>query len=465
MKVVAIILAGGVGNRFNLEVPKQFVKLAGKLIIEHTIDVFEKHQLIDEIYIVVHKEFYNLTEDTVQRDAYKKVKKILIGGATRQESSKIGVFACEDDVEKVLIHDAVRPFVSEETITIIILALDKFPAVDVAIPSADTIIEVSDEKTINDIPPRKYLLRGQTPQGFWLPVIKKAHILSEKEGYTGAVDDCSLILGYSLGNIYVVDDSEYNMKITYPIDLHIADKIFQIYKVKLANIDFKILKKGLNNKIVVVFGGTSGIGLEICKMCNELGGHAYSFSRRTGVNIRDFESIKKALKEVYVIYNRIDSIICSSAILKMALIETTEISDIVDQININLIGNIFVGKASISYLKETKGSLIFFASSSYTRGRSAYTPYSASKAALVNFVQGFAEEVNHYAIKVNVINPERTDTPLRHKNFKNEDNTLLISPRYVALTTLRTLVSDITGAVIEVRKIDENEEYSSYPTI
>lgn len=458
MKVVGIILAGGVGNRFDLETPKQFVKLAGKLIIEHTIDVFEKHRLIDEIYIVVHKEFYNLTEDTVQRDAYKKVKKILIGGANRQESSKIGVFACEDDVEKVLIHDAVRPFVSEEIITNTILALDKFPAVDVAIPSADTIIEVSDEKIIKDIPPRKYLLRGQTPQGFWLPVIKKAHILSEKEGYTGAVDDCSLLLKYDLGSIYVVDGAEYNMKITYPIDIHIADKIFQIYKVKLANIDLKTLKKKLNNKVVVVFGGSSGIGLEICKMCKELGGHAYSFSRKTGVDIRDFERIQKALGEVYKVHNRIDSVICSSGILKMSFIETAEISDIVDQININLIGNMLVGKASIPYLKQTRGSLIFFASSSYTKGRSGYTPYSASKAALVNFVQGFSEEVSHYGIKINVINPERTDTPLRRKNFGNEDKTLLLSPRFVALTTLKTMISNITGAVIEVRKMDEERD-------
>jgi len=457
MKVVAIILGGGVGNRFNSEVPKQFVKLAGKLVIEHTIEVFEKHPLIDEVYVVVHKKFYNLMEDIIQRNVYKKVKKCLIGGVTRQESSKIGVFACEDDVGKVLIHDAVRPFVSEETITNVILALDKFPAVDVAIPSADTIIEVSNKKIIRDIPPRKYLLRGQTPQGFQLPVIKKAHTLAEKDGYSGAVDDCSLILKYDLGSIYVVDDSEYNMKITYPIDIHIADKIFQIYKVKLPNIDLKTLKKGLNNKVVVVFGGTSGIGLEICKICKELGGNSYCFSRRTGVDIRDFESIKKALKEVYKNNNRIDSVVCTAGILKMSLIETAKISDIIDQININLLGNILVGKASIPYLKETRGSLIFFASSSYTRGRSGYTPYSASKAALVNFVQGFADEVSHYGIKVNVINPERTDTPLRRKQFGNEDTTLLLSPRFAALTTLKAVVSDITGAVIEVRKMDENK--------
>ncbi|MHA1370962.1 MAG: SDR family NAD(P)-dependent oxidoreductase, partial [Promethearchaeota archaeon] len=457
MKTVAIILAGGIGNRFKLEIPKQFVKLSGKLVIEHTIDKFENHPLIDIIYISVHSEWYNLMEDIIKRNAYKKVKKLLIGGATRQESSKIGCFACEHDIDKVLIHDAVRPFVSEKTISKVILALDKFPAVDVAIPSTDTIIEVSDEKRIKAIPPRKYLMRGQTPQGFWLSVIKKAHIQAEKDDYNSAVDDCSLILKYDLGSIHVVDDSEYNMKITYPIDIHIADKIFQIYKVELANLDFETLKKGLNNKVVVVFGGTSGIGLEICKMCKEFGGYAYGFSRRNGVDIRNFEDIKKTLRDIYKIHNKIDSIICSSGILRMSFIETVEILDIMEQININLIGNMLVGKASISYLKETKGSLIFFASSSYTRGREGYTPYSASKAALVNFVQGFAEEVSHYGIKVNVISPERTDTPLRRKNFGKEDKTLLLNPKFVALQTLRTICSDLTSSVIDVRKITETD--------
>lgn len=148
MKTVAIILAGGGGERFNATVPKQFVKLAGKLIIEHTINVFERHPLINEIYLVVHSEFCNWMKGIVQHDPYSKVRKVLIGGATRQESSKAGIFACAEDIEKVLIHDAVRPFVSEGIITNVIQALDNFPSVDVAIPTADTIIEISSRDLI-----------------------------------------------------------------------------------------------------------------------------------------------------------------------------------------------------------------------------------------------------------------------------------------------------------------------------
>ena len=455
MKTVAIILAGGTGSRFNSEIPKQFVKLAGKLAIEHTIDVFERHPLVDEIYLVVHKNFYNYMEEIVQRNAYKKVKKILIGGATRQESSKIGVFGCEGDVEKVLIHDAVRPFVSEEIITKVILALDRFPAVDVGIPTTDTIVEVTDEGIIKNIPDRKYLLRGQTPQGFKLPIIKEAHMLAEKEGYKNATDDCSLIYRYNLGNICVVEGSEYNMKITNPIDIHIAEKIFQIYKVKLGNISPKNLKEKLNGKVIVVFGGTSGIGLEICRISKIFGAYAYGLSRKTGVDIRDFERLKEVLEQIYKVHNKIDAVVCTAAILKLGFIETAEVSEIVEQISTNLIGSILVAKASIPYLKQTQGSLIFFTSSSYTKGRRGYTSYSASKAALVNFVQGFSEEVAQYGIRVNAINPERTDTPMRRKNFGLEDKNLLLSPSFVAYVTLATIASDITGTVIEVRKLDE----------
>lgn len=229
-RIAAIIVAGGNGSRCISEVPKQFAKLGDKYVIEYSISTFDKHLLIDDIYIVVHKNYYDLLRDIVQRGYYRKIRKILVGGKSRQESSKIGVFACKEDVGKVLIHDASRPFVSEDIITNVISALDNYPAVDVAIPSADTIIEVlSNDKTVTNIPPRKYLMRTQTPQGFLLQSIKEAHTLAENDGFE-STEDCSLILRYGLGNIYVVEGSIYNTKITYPIDIHIADKVLEVMK-------------------------------------------------------------------------------------------------------------------------------------------------------------------------------------------------------------------------------------------
>jgi 2-C-methyl-D-erythritol 4-phosphate cytidylyltransferase len=212
----------------------------------------------------------------------------------------------------------------------------------------------------------------------------------------------------------------------------------------------------MSGKVVVIFGGTSGIGLEIVRLCQELGIISYGFSRSTGADIRNPQAIRTALENVCKLHNRIDVVICSAGIMVKGQLERMEIDDIVDQINTNLIGSMLVAKESITYLKMTSGSMLFFASSSYTRGRGDYIPYSASKAGLVNFVQGLAEEMSSYSIKVNVINPERTNTPLRRAHFLDEDKTTLLSPRFVALATLRTIASGITGAVIDVRKVQED---------
>ena len=103
-------------------------------------------------------------------------------------------------------------------------------------------------------------------------------------------------------------------------------------------------------------------------------------------------------------------------------------------------------------MKETKGSLIFYTSSSYTRGRALYSIYSSTKAAIVNLVQALAEEWENEKIRINVINPERTATPMRFSNFGKEPEETLLKPEKVAEATLNTLLSDYTGQVIDVRR-------------
>lgn len=458
-KNVSIILAGGYGERFYSEIPKQFVNLAGKPILCHTIEKFENHPLIDEIYIVTNTEFYNYTIELVKNMGYRKVTKVLIGGATRQESSRIGVSAVPTtEVENVLIHDAVRPFISEDIITDIIRALEKYDAVDVAIPATDTIIKAKN-RIITNIPPRHLLWQGQTPQGFKVEVIKKAHELAHKEGIINAPDDCSLVLKYNLAKIYVVDGSEFNIKVTYPLDLHIADKIFQLNSMKISGIITENVKEKIRGKTLVIFGGTSGIGECICKLWKELGGISYGFSRRTGVDIRDYLSVSTVLEKVYKAEGKIDAIVVTAGILKMGFLDRMNLDDIRSIIDINLMGSILVSKLSIPYLRESEGALLLFGSSSYSRGRTGYIIYSASKAALVNFVQGLADELRSYRIRVNIINPERTDTPMRRATFGNENKSALLSAEYVAKVAINTLVSNISGAIIDVKKIDEIREH------
>lgn len=131
---------------------------------------------------------------------------------------------------------------------------------------------------------------------------------------------------------------------------------------------------------------------------------------------------------------------------------TMKYDDILNLIRVNYLGAINVAKESFSYLAKSHGGLLLFTSSSYTRGRAMYSLYSSSKAAIVNLVQALSEEWKSYNIKINCINPERTKTPMRIQNFGIEPENSLLSPQFVAETSIMTLLSGLTGQVIDVRR-------------
>lgn len=224
MKNYAIILASGIGSRYGNDIPKQFIKIAGKTILEHTIEIFEKANSINEIFIIITPEYRHITENILLKNSFKKVTKLLNGGETRKDSSAIGVNAINDEEANVIIHDCARPFLTQQIISDCIEALKTYNAVDVAFPSADTIIEVDDNNLIKNIPERSKLRRGQTPQCFKLSTIKKAHELSKND--KNFTDDCGLIVKYNLADVYVVEGHIENIKITYPSDIFMADRLF-----------------------------------------------------------------------------------------------------------------------------------------------------------------------------------------------------------------------------------------------
>ncbi len=458
-KNIAVILASGSSERLsNLNTVKQFVKVAGKTIIEHTLDVFEKNTLIDEIIIVTRDDYKNFCYDLINKNNYKKIHKILSGGKTRQESSEIAIMAADArDNDNILIHDAVRPFISDKIINDCINTLDKYSAVDVAIPSADTIIQVDDNNLIKDIPKRQYLRRGQTPQAFKYSIIRKAHELAKNNTSVQVTDDCGLIKFFNLGEIYVVEGDDYNIKITYPIDIDIADKLFQIRNLNIPKTELNNLK----DKVIVIFGASSGIGQDILNISKQYGAKAYGYSRKNNVDISNYSDVENSLKLVYEKESKIDCVINTAGILSMGKIENREIDDIARDININYIGSINVLKASIPYLKLSKGAILLFASSSYTRGRANFAIYSSTKAALVNLTQAISEEHEHDKIRINIINPERTATPMRFQNFGAEPQNTLLDPKSVAVASLLTILSDFTGQIINVTK-DKEKILSEY---
>ena len=218
----AIILASGIGTRFQSDTPKQFLNIGDKTILELTTECFENSEKIDRIILVVNEEFLPKVKELVQKNRYKKVYKIVAGGSTRKDSSLNGVETIEDDEANILIHDGARPYITTDIINNCIEALNSGErALTTAIPMTDTVIEVSDKK-VKKMPSRDLLMRVQTPQGFKLSIIRKAHELAK--GDNNFTDDCGMILKYNLCEITVIDGETDNIKITYPKDLHITEK-------------------------------------------------------------------------------------------------------------------------------------------------------------------------------------------------------------------------------------------------
>ena len=228
MKTIVIILASGIGSRLGLEIPKQFLEIQGKTVLERSIKVFNSNDNIDEIIVVSHPDYILKTQEIVNKGGYKKVVKIIEGGSTRQESSLNGLSSISEVDAKVLIHDAVRPFVTDRIINDCIESLKKYDAVNVAIESSDTIIEIDDDNCIKNIPQRRLLKRVQTPQGFNLKIIKKAHQLAMQKKDLFFTDDCGLVQEFKLAKIKIVNGDENNIKITYPSDIKLAENIIDV---------------------------------------------------------------------------------------------------------------------------------------------------------------------------------------------------------------------------------------------
>lgn len=445
---IAIVLASGSGVRFRSETPKQFLKLAGKTVLEHTLDVFERHPRVDEIIIVVSENNRAITEITVTNSGYRKVTRIVIGGATRQASSARGIAAVSGDEHKVLVHDAVRPLLDPETIDRCIDALDTYEAVDTGIPSPDTIIRLTDDKSIADIPDRSGLRLGQTPQAFRAGILRKAHVLATSDEGDKITDDCGLIIKYGLGNVHVVEGNVNNIKVTYPSDIYLADRIFQLRTrtVLSSSLD------ALSGKILVVFGASRGIGRSITSLAREAGAQVVALSRSTATDVADVESVRSAFGSAIREHGRVDLVANTAAVLHTGLLVGQNYASIDEQLVTNLRGSIVVAREAFEVMSVYGGSISLFTSSSYTRGRPRSAVYSATKAAIVNLVQGVASEFLPFGVRINAINPERTATPMRSENFGNEPTSELLDPNVVAHATLTAMLSDATGEVIDVRR-------------
>ena len=261
---IAVILAGGIGARVGGNTPKQLLPLEdGHSVLEHAVNAFEQSPHIHEVCIVMHPDYIIHAEQMLLANAWQKVRHIIPGGKERWESSvnairlymnqsthslkgeEIGAdtesFPSGEDLgEALLLHDAARPFISQEIIANVCQALEEHEAVTVAIPSTDTVYEMVDGNVAR-IPNRSTIMRAQTPQAFRLPLIVEAYTkafphlfttqLGGKEGgssspLSGGVgggfptDDCGVVFSHMPDvPIHIVLGEEQNKKITFKEDI------------------------------------------------------------------------------------------------------------------------------------------------------------------------------------------------------------------------------------------------------
>ena len=233
---IAVILAGGIGARVGGNTPKQLLPLAdGRSVLEHAVDTFEQANCIDEVCIVMHPDYIMHAEQMLLANAWQKVRHIIPGGKERWESSVNAIRAFTPytlhptSITNLLLHDAARPFVSQEIITRVCEALEEHEAVTVAIPSTDTVYEMADGKVAR-IPQRSTIMRAQTPQAFRLPLIAEAYTkalgadICDKEAcaacHLPATDDCGIVHEHMPNvPIHIVLGEEQNKKITFKEDI------------------------------------------------------------------------------------------------------------------------------------------------------------------------------------------------------------------------------------------------------
>ncbi|BDZ45916.1 bifunctional cytidylyltransferase/SDR family oxidoreductase [Naasia aerilata] len=421
LRTVAVVLAGGVGARMGASMPKQLLRIAGKTVIEHTIAALDASPDVDEVLVMMEPDHLESIEAIRAAGTYGKLTRVLPGGETRNRTTALALAAIPDGEAKVLLHDAVRPFVDQRIVHECVVALDAFDAVDTAIPSADTIIRVATDEEgrefIRKVPKRARLRRGQTPQAFRLSVIREAYSRAARDPDFTATDDCTVVLRYLPEvPIAVVAGSDENMKITEPVDISFADKLFQLRTAIAGALDDAGRRRALEGTTLVVFGGSEGIGQAVCRLAESYGARVFSFSRtETDTHIERREDIAAALRAAAEATGRIDYVVNTAAVLEVRPLSEVDASEVRSTIDINLMGPILLAQEALPHLRKQGGHLLYFTSSSYTRGRAGYSLYSASKAGLVNFTQALAEEWDEEGVRVNCISPQRTRTGMRQR--------------------------------------------------
>jgi ribitol-5-phosphate 2-dehydrogenase (NADP+) / D-ribitol-5-phosphate cytidylyltransferase len=393
--ISAVILAGGIGRRFGSTVPKPFIKLNGKPVIQYSIDVIEPY--VDEIIVVAAHPYRHY--------------KFAPAGRTRQESTLNGLLKCNSP-RHVIVHDAVRPLITEKNIYRVKYALENGAiCVSSAVPIIDGFITRGTPQS------KEFKMLAQTPEGFDYQTLLDALQKADK-----VYQDCPSLL-YEEYNIYptIVEGVHLNSKLTFARDLENAEGILRFSEQLVP------CNPNLRGKRFLVLGGSGGIGRACVKQLLACGANVEAPTH----------SELDLSHSQYIDLEGFDGVIYAAG---------TDVGNIMLVNALNCYGLLTAARAS-----SWKGNIVFLSSTAATLGRPGTALYSASKAALNSIIESEHEDLAKLGIIINAIAPAKVNTPMAHRMHGPLPAAELLNPNFVAEHVLRFLDTDVHGRIVYLR--------------
>lgn len=406
---IGVILASGKGERFGSSVPKQFVKLNGKPVFLYSYEEMEKSDLFDKIIIVIPSKKYSYL--------IPSKAKWIIGGSTRNDSAYNALIEAKKyNPKNILFHEGARPLIKAEDFRLYFETLKNYPAVTTSTPVTDSLYPVFNREN--------YKLTT-APEAFNYKFLMTYFNKNRN-------DLVALYQHLPFNQLGFVTLNHPNYKITYPYDIFMLEHLIKYNTLKLQ-------KPNLQNKRVILFGATGGIGKEVYKLLNKEKAIITSYSSQTLNFLIDELSY---FKNADVIIN------CSgiSYTDKEGILEKYD-----DIMTINL-------KANLEIIEATKKAnnrpinIVLISSSSATKGRENLTVYSASKVALHSIIESQAGILAKQGIYLNCICPEKVDTSLSKKLHGKCVKSELLTTQEVANAILSHCDTKNYGQIIHLRK-------------
>lgn len=422
---VAVILAGGVGRRFGANIPKQFMSLNGKMVIQYSIDAMRESGVIDYVVVVTSRGWFDYLQKLTGVD------RIVGGGVNRTDSVYNGLLACPVDTRYVLFQDAGRPFIQREHIKKCIQELQKGEVsyVGTVEEITDALVEVDEAERIRNTLFRESVRLYQTPEAFDYPTMLK-HYANLTENFTDIATP--LVNAGLFGK--VITSPDINTKITFARDLARAEQAIKY-------VDYIVRDPQVLGKRILLLGGHGGIGSEIRKQLESAGAMVCSPTRKEV----DLSNPNFTLKGTF------DCVIhCAGSYATDAEGLTAQYDKVM---NVNFRSVVKLTELSLKGLVKRGGNLVFIGSTAASKGRQGISVYSSSKAAVNTLVEAMCDTLKKERdIKVNVVAPAKVGTKLQSHINPKSDLSKMMKPSEIARIIISYVDVPFTGQIVYLKE-------------